>query len=136
MAVLMDDLMNAARAASRSAYCPYSKFRVGAAILAQGRIFTGANIENASYGLTICAERTALFSAILAGETAIDALALACVDAPAGAEPSLLMPCGACRQVLAEFARPELPIAVDGAGLYTLGALLPLAFRLGGSSGR
>lgn len=136
MAVLMDELMMAARAASRSAYCPYSKFHVGAAVLAGGRIFTGANVENASYGLTICGERTAIFAAILAGERAIDALAVACLDAPHGAEPSLLMPCGACRQVLAEFARPETPIAVDGAGTYILGELLPLAFRLGGESGR
>ncbi|WP_406695244.1 cytidine deaminase [Singulisphaera sp. Ch08] len=136
MAVLMAELLKAARLASRSAYCPYSKFHVGAAVLAGGRIFTGANVENASYGLTICAERTAIFAAILAGEVAIDALALACVDAPTDAEPGLLMPCGACRQVLAEFARPETPIAVDCAGTYTLGELLPLTFRLRGATGR
>jgi cytidine deaminase len=130
MAVLMDELLQAARAASRSAYCPYSKFHVGAALLAGGRIFTGANVENASYGLTICAERTAVFAAILAGATALEALAVACVDAPAGSDPHLLMPCGACRQVLAEFARADLPIAVDGVGTLTLGELLPLAFRL------
>jgi cytidine deaminase len=130
MAVLMDELLMAARAASRSAYCPYSKFHVGAALLAGGRIFTGANVENASFGLTICAERTAVFAAILAGATAIEALAVACIDAPPGSDPRLLMPCGACRQVLAEFARADLPIAVDGAGTFTLDELLPLAFRL------
>jgi cytidine deaminase len=80
--------------------------------------------------LTICAERTAVFAAILAGATAIEGLAVACVDAPAGSDPNLLMPCGACRQVLAEFARADLPIAVDGVGTFTLGELLPLAFRL------
>lgn len=136
MAVLMDELKQAARAASRTAYCPYSKYHVGAAVLAGGRIFLGANVENASYGLTICAERTAIFAAILAGEMTIDALAVACVDAPIDADLRILMPCGACRQVLAEFAQPDTPIAVEGAGTYTLGELLPLAFHLGGSPGR
>ncbi|AGA27426.1 cytidine deaminase [Singulisphaera acidiphila] len=136
MAVPLDELLKAARAASQSAYCPYSKFPVGAAVLAGSRIFTGANIENASFGLTLCAERTAIFAAIIAGERTIDALALACVNAPTDAESNLRMPCGACRQVLAEFAGPETPVAVDGAGTTTLGVLLPLAFRLHGQSGR
>jgi cytidine deaminase len=122
--------MEAARRASRSAYCPYSNFHVGAAVRAGGRIFTGANVENASFGLTTCAERTAAFAAVLAGETAIEAVAVACVDAPDGADPALLMPCGACRQVLAEFAGPDTPVAVDRAGVFTLGELLPQAFRL------
>ncbi len=131
----MDDplasLLDAARAASRASYSPYSKFRVGAAVLAGGRVFAGANIENASYGLTICAERTAVFAAVLAGAGPIEAIAVACVDAPEGSAPALLMPCGACRQVLAEFAGPGAPVLVDRAGRYTLADLLPLAFRLG-----
>src|ERR1041385_369382 len=109
----LDELLEAARAASRSAYCPYSQFHVGAAVRAGGRIFTGANVENASYGLTTCAERTAVFAAVLAGGPGVEAVAVACVDAPDGSDPTLLMPCGACRQVLAEFAGPGVPVAVD-----------------------
>jgi cytidine deaminase len=126
----LDELLEAARAASRAAYCPYSQFHVGAAVLAGGRIFTGANVENASYGLTICAERTAAFAAVLAGAVAIEAVAVACVDAPAGCDPTGLMPCGACRQVLAEFAAGDTPVVVDRAGTFTLAELLPMAFRL------
>jgi cytidine deaminase len=126
----LDELLEAARRASRSAYCPYSKFHVGAAILAGGRIFEGANVENASYGLTICAERTAAFAAVMAGEGRFEAIAVACVDAPEGSGPELLMPCGACRQVLAEFADPGTPVIVDRVGRMTLADLLPMAFRL------
>jgi cytidine deaminase len=129
----LDELLEAARTASRSAYCPYSQFRVGAAVRSGGRIFTGANVENASYGLTICAERTAAFAAVLAGAGPIEAVAVACVDAPADSDPTGLMPCGACRQVLAEFAGPDTPVVVDRAGTFTLAELLPLAFRLRGS---
>ena len=103
------DLLAAARQASNQAYAPYSHFRVGAAVRAGDAVFTGANIENASYGLTICAERTALFAAILAQAGPIAEIALACVDAPPDAPPNLLMPCGACRQVMAEFAPPTPP---------------------------
>lgn len=131
MSTSLETLVEAARQASRRAYCPYSGFHVGAAVQAGGRVFTGANIENASYGLTTCAERVATFAAVLAGATAIEAVAVACVDAPEGADPALLMPCGACRQVLAEFAGPDVPVVVDRAGVFTLGDLLPLAFRLG-----
>jgi cytidine deaminase len=126
----LDDLLDAARRASRSAYCPYSNFRVGAAIRAGGRVFTGANVENASYGLTVCAERTAAFAAALAGAGPIEAIAVACVDAPEGTDPEGLMPCGACRQVLAEFAAPGTPVAVDRAGVFRLEELLPRPFRL------
>ncbi|WP_435017087.1 cytidine deaminase [Tundrisphaera sp. TA3] len=126
----LDELLAAAREASRRAYCPYSNFHVGAAIRAGGRIYTGANVENASYGLTVCAERTAAFAAILAGETHFEAIAVACVDAPDGAASEQLMPCGACRQVLAEFAGPATPVVVDRVGAMTLADLLPLAFRL------
>jgi cytidine deaminase len=127
----LDDLLDAARAAARAAYCPYSNFHVGAAVRAGGRVFVGANVENASYGLTVCAERTAAWAAVLAGAARIEAVAVACVDAPDGSDPALLMPCGACRQVLSEFAGPETPVIVDRAGRFTLADLLPLAFRLG-----
>ena len=104
---------------------------VGAAIRAGGRIYVGANVENASFGLTVCAERTAAFAAILAGDPHFEAVAVACVDAPAGAAEEELMPCGACRQVLAEFAGPELPVIIDRVGIVPLAALLPRPFRLG-----
>ena len=73
-----------------------------------------------------------LVAAVLAGAGPIEAIAVACVDAPEGSDPALLMPCGACRQVLAEFAGPETPVVVDRAGTFTLAALLPHAFRLAG----
>jgi cytidine deaminase len=125
-----EELLEAARRASRAAYCPYSNFHVGAAVRAGGRIFVGANVENASYGLTICAERNAAFAAVLAGATPIEAVAVSCVDAPDDADPESLMPCGACRQVLSEFAPPETPVAVDRVGIFRLSDLLPRAFRL------
>jgi cytidine deaminase len=99
-------------------------------VRADGRIFVGANIENASYGLTICAERTAAFAATLAGAGRLEAIAVACVDAPDGCDPDMLMPCGACRQVLAEFADADTPVAVDRVGTFRLAELLPMAFRL------
>jgi cytidine deaminase len=130
MSDLLDELLAAARTASRAAYCPYSGFRVGAAVRAGGRIFTGANVENASYGLTLCAERNATIAAVLAGAVRIEAVAVSCIDAPEGSGAALRMPCGACRQVLAEFADPQTPVVVDGAGTFTLAELLPQAFRL------
>lgn len=123
-------LLTAARDAATRAYCPYSYFAVGAALLADdGRIFTGVNVENASYGLTICAERAALFAAITAGARRFQALAVV-----AGAHTPA-MPCGACRQVLAEFCDNHMPVfcgARTGTTVKrtTLGALLPKAFRL------
>lgn len=97
-------LAQAARAAARVAYAPYSKFRVGAAVLAgSGKIYAGCNVENASYGLCNCAERTAIFSAVAAGETRLEAVV---VYTPT-ATPT--MPCGACRQVINEFG-PEARI--------------------------
>ena len=123
-------LLAAAVGAAATAYVPYSKFHVGAAVRAGGRVFTGCNIENASYGLTLCAERTAIFAAIAAGARRIDAVALACVDAGSAAEGGALMPCGACRQVMAEFAGGDLPVSIAGVGTVTLDTLLPNAFRL------
>lgn len=126
----MQKLAEAAREAAARAYAPYSNFKVGAALLAEdGRVFTGCNVENASYGLTNCAERTALFKAVSEGVTRFRALAIAGGgDAPA-------TPCGACRQALAEFCQPDMPIrcvTLDGAKAldFTLGELLPGAFRL------
>ena len=119
-------LAAAARAARRSAYAPYSRFRVGAAILAGGRVFSGGNVENASYGLTVCAERVAVVAAVVAGERILDEVAVA-----SGTSPPT-PPCGMCLQTLAEFAGPGLPILLVGAGgsrvSTTLGVLLPRAF--------
>src|SRR3954464_13687925 len=125
---MTDELLQAARDASRRAYCPYSHFHVGAAVRAGGKIFTGANVENASYGLTVCAERTAAFAAVLAGARPVEAGAGAGGDAPEGSDPTGLMPCGACRQVLAEFAGRDTPVVVDRVGTFTVAELLPLAF--------
>ena len=121
-------LVEGAREAATRAYSPYSNFPVGAAVLtAQGAIVTGCNIENASYGLTVCAERVAVWSAIKAGAGSIQAVA---VVAPKGRGAT---PCGACRQVLNEFrpADGDLIIVLDGeAGPEQIGlsALLPRAF--------
>jgi cytidine deaminase len=123
-------LLTAARDAARHAYCPYSNFHVGAAVQADGKIFRGCNVENASYGLTICAERNAIFAAVASGARRIQAIALACVDAANDAPAALRMPCGACRQVIAEFAAPETPVHIDGVGTLTVADLLPSAFRL------
>jgi cytidine deaminase len=121
-------LLEIARLVARNAYAPYSKFRVGAAVQVGDKVFAGCNVENASYGLTICAERNAIFQAVAAGHRQIHAMALSCVDADEGA--SLRMPCGACRQVIAEFARGDLPIEIEGAGVFTLSDLLPSPFKL------
>lgn len=122
----VQDLLRVAHAAAQLAYAPYSKVRVGAALLAEdGQVYTGCNVENASYGLTLCAERSAVVRAVAAGERRFRAIAIA-TDLP-----QALMPCGACRQVLLEFA-PRLWIHVQGAesALETvnLAELLPRAF--------
>ena len=126
----MKDLLEAARAAFDHAHAPYSNFRVGAAVrAATGRVFAGANVENASYPEGNCAEASAIAAMVAAGERQItEALVVA-------ASERLCTPCGGCRQRLAEFAGPDVPIHLcDPQGLrhtVTLGELLPLSFALG-----
>ena len=120
----------AARGAAELAYCPYSKFHVGAAVLAEGEVSQGCNIENASYGLSICAERTALFKAVASGRRRIDAIAVSCPDAPDDAPPTGRLPCGACLQVIAEFGDGNTLVIVDGVGEMLLCELLPRPFVL------
>ncbi len=101
-------LMQSARAATANSYMPYSHYPVGAALLADdGSIWTGVNVENASYGLTNCAERTALFKAVSEGKRHFRALVIC-----GGTAESPAHPCGACRQVLAEFCPPDMPVRV------------------------
>lgn len=119
------ELMKTARKARQNAYAPYSHFAVGAALLAEsGRVYTGCNIENASYGLTCCAERNAIFAAVGAGERRFKMLAVA-ADSP---EP--VAPCGACRQVIAEFGIPLVVMGNFKEATKTMTAeeLLPYGF--------
>lgn len=120
-------LQQAAQQAAAQAYAPYSKFPVGVAVLADsGKIYTGCNVENASYGGTVCAERNAIGAAVVAGERKFTALL---VYTP---QEMLTPPCGICRQVIAEFFTPDAPIAscnhVQQQQNWTLGELLPAAF--------
>ena len=120
-------LADAAKSASANAYCRYSSFRVGAAVLSSdGVLAVGCNVENASYGLTMCAERNAVFRAVADGATSIVAVALYTPTA------GPVTPCGACRQVLAEFGNARVRAYCHGAGFaeFTLDALLPDAFSL------
>ena len=122
-----EKLLQAAMAARENAYAPYSHFLVGAAVLAEdGKIYSGCNVENASYGLTCCAERNAIFAAIAAGNRQLQAL---CVVGDT-AEP--ISPCGACRQVMAEFKLPVIYLAnMEGrVKRTTLAELLPYGFTL------
>ena len=122
------ELVRLAQEEMQHAYAPYSNFRVGAAVLAaSGKVYLGCNVENASYGLAICAERVAIFNAISAGEKDLEAIAIM----SSGEER--VTPCGACRQVMAEF-NPDLQlILADDKGNYqeyTLAELLPEMFSL------
>ncbi len=120
-------LIQEALQAREYAYAPYSGFKVGAALLtAAGLVYTGCNIENASYSATICAERTAMFKAVSAGEHRFAAMAVvADTEGP-------VSPCGVCRQVIAEFFPPDLPVYLANVqgdqGSTTIGELLPGAF--------
>ena len=126
-------LLDAAQQARENSYSPYSHFKVGAAVFTrQGHIFTGTNIENASYGLTVCAERNATFAAVGAGEKDIVALALVTQKLP-GAQVN--SPCGACRQVMLEmedrYQRPLRVLLYGTEGIYVIRSvkdLLPLTF--------
>ena len=127
---MTDPLMHAARAAAERAYAPYSKFRVGAAVEVDGQTYPGCNIENASYGLTTCAERVALFSAVAAGHRRVGRLAVSCVDAGPELGQNGRMPCGACRQVMAELMGLDGEVVIDGVGQFRVSDLLPIAFTL------
>lgn len=129
--VVPDVLLNLARQARENAYAPYSRFLVGAALVTRdGRHFTGCNVENASYGLCNCAERTALFSAVAAGCQPGDFAALAVIGDTAGP----ISPCGACRQVMAELCDDTMPVWLGNlAGAVqetTVATLLPGSFKL------
>ena len=120
------ELMAEARQAADRAYAPYSKFRVGAALLCDdGSLVTAGNVENRSYGMTICAERSAIVKALSEGKRVFVALAVSCPDADYPVSP-----CGACRQVISEFAGKDLPIYFAGKEgtirSVTLGELFPL----------
>ncbi len=135
-------LLSKARDAALHAYAPFSRFRVGAAVVVvdvngDEHVITGCNVENASYGLSFCAERNALSTAVSEfgvapeGKPRITQLAVACIDAPPDAGVALRSPCGACRQWIAELA-PDAEILIDTYDTsLSLEDLLPFAFRLG-----
>ncbi len=120
-----DDLLIRAREARRHAYAPYSRYAVGAAVLADsGRVYTGVNVENAAYPTGMCAERTAVFKAVSEGERRLTAVAVVTVNAGS--------PCGACRQVLSEFGAEAVVLIADAQGRVvretSVRDLLPQAF--------
>ncbi|MEN6350020.1 MAG: cytidine deaminase [Syntrophomonas sp.] len=127
--MLKEQLINIAREARESAYAPYSGFKVGAALLCRGgRVYSGANIENSSYGLSICAERVAVFKAVNAGDKEFEYLCIC------SSGKGYIYPCGACLQVLAEFSKDLTLIITDESNTYkeyNLNELLPQVFSLG-----
>jgi len=126
----LDELLKLAREVARLSYSPYSKFRVGAALLLRsGEVVTGANVENASYGLTICAERSALVRAVSQFGPGVRIVAVAVANLNDEASP----PCGACRQMLAEFTDPDAAVifpAADGVRTMPFSELMPQAFDM------
>ena len=126
----LDGLVERAREAALKSYSPYSGFRVGAALkLTDGQIVTGTNVENVSYGLTICAERSAVVRAVAEFGPDIRIAAVAIANLNGAASP----PCGACRQVLAEFILPDAPVVfpvADGVRVMPFSEVLPLAFEM------
>lgn len=126
----LEALMEQARRAALHSYSPYSGFRVGAALrLTDGSVVTGTNVENVSYGLTICAERSALVAAISQFGPGIRIEAVAVANLNSAASP----PCGACRQMLAEFVLPDAPVVFPAAGgprTLPFSAILPFAFEM------
>jgi cytidine deaminase len=131
-----EELLLAARDIRRNAYAPYSNFLVGSAVLMDGNLYRGCNVENASYGATICAERSAIFAGIADGGRSIAALALT-TGPQSGTPINQRTPCGICRQVIAEFAEADTPILIDaGEGasyageIVSLEQLLPWRFKL------
>lgn len=128
---LDDEILTAkAREAALGAYAPYSNFRVGAALLsADGRIFTGANVENAAYPASNCAEATAVGTAVSAGVRQVEKIAVACIDA---ASLEAAYPCGRCRQILSEFGTRSVLVTTGESTIseHTLDELLPHQFKL------
>ena len=123
-------LLAAARKAADQAHCPYSNFHVGAAVrCTDGTVVSGCNVENASYGLTICAERVALFNCVAQGLQPLE-LAVSCVDAQEDAPLASRMPCGACRQVMQELLPNDATVHIDGIGERRINQLLPEGFSL------
>jgi cytidine deaminase len=122
-------LIALARQAALNAYSPYSKFRVGAAVIFDDApsLFSGCNIENSSYGLTMCAERVAIATAASHGARVLTKIAIAVVDAD-GQPLKSFMPCGACRQVISEFGAADTDVLVDGFAKLKLSELLPMPF--------
>ena len=125
-----EELLQLARETAQRARAPYSHFRVGCALAAGGAIYTGANVEISSYGLSLCAERSALAAAISHGAGPITQVAVACIDVSPDAGIAERTPCGACRQWLADLA-PDAVIYMDGVEReFSVGELLPFAFGL------
>ena len=124
----MEELINLARRARENAYAPYSDFMVGAALLCKnGKVYTGCNVENAAYSPTLCAERVAFGKAVSQGER--DFVAIAVVGGKRGGKTAPCTPCGVCRQVMAEFCKPDFKICAEDRE-YTLEDLLPDGFSL------
>lgn len=127
----IDELVESARAAAEKSYAPYSNFRVGAVVVgADGQVFTGANVENAAYPASSCAEATAINTAVAQGLRSIDTVAVACIDA---VDTDGAYPCGRCRQIMSEFDVKRVVVtAAEGSDVreHTLDELLPHRFGL------